>query len=127
MYLLDTHTLLWYLNDSEQLSDTARNLINCEKNISVSIVSFWEIALKKNLGKLNFSCSITEIENLCLKKNINILSIKSTHLDELANLPPIHNDPFDRLIIAQAKIENLILITKDKIIPKYEIIKVLWS
>jgi PIN domain nuclease of toxin-antitoxin system len=127
MYLLDTHTLLWYLSNSDQLSDKARNIINYESNICVSVISFWEIALKKNLGKLSFSCSIIEIENLCIKKNIRILPIKSSHLDELSNLPLIHNDPFDRLIIAQAKIENLILITKDKIIPKYNNIKVLWS
>ena len=125
MYLLDTHTLLWYLNNSNQLSNMARNTINNEDNIFVSIISFWEIALKKYLGKLSFSCSITEIEELCLKKNIKILSIKSSHLDELANLPTIHNDPFDRLIIAQTKIENLILITKDKIIPKYGI-RIIW-
>ena len=127
MYLLDTHTLLWYLNNSEQLSDTAKNIINNEKNVSVSIISFWEIALKKNLGKLKISCSIEELENLCSKKNIKILPIKSAHLDKLSNLPPIHNDPFDRLIIAQAIIENLIIITKDKIIPKYEKINVIWS
>ncbi len=127
MYLLDTHTLLWYLSNSDELSDKARNIINCESNICVSVISFWEIALKKNLGKLSFSSSIIEIENLCIKKNIRILPIKSSHLDELSNLPLIHNDPFDRLIIAQAKIENLILITKDKIIPKYNNIKVLWS
>jgi PIN domain nuclease of toxin-antitoxin system len=127
MYLLDTHTLLWYLSNSDQLSDKARNIINYESNICVSVISFWEIALKKNLGKLSFSSSIIEIENLCIKKNIRILPIKSSHLDELSNLPLIHNDPFDRLIIAQAKIENLILITKDKIIPKYNNIKVLWS
>ena len=127
MYLLDTHTLLWYLNNSEQLSDTAKNIINNEKNVSVSIISFWEIALKKNLGKLKISCSIEELENLCSNKNIEILPIKSAHLDELSNLPPIHNDPFDRLIIAQAMIENLIIITKDKIIPKYEKINIFWS
>lgn len=127
MYLLDTHTLLWYLNNSEQLSDTAKNTINNEKNVSVSIISFWEIALKKNLGKLKISCSIEELENLCSKKNIKILPINSAHLDKLSNLPPIHNDPFDRLIIAQAIIENLIIITKDKIIPKYEKINVIWS
>ena len=61
MYLLDTHTLLWYLNNSEQLSDTAKNIINNEKNVSVSIISFWEIALKKNLGKLKISCTIEEL------------------------------------------------------------------
>ncbi len=125
MYLLDTHALLWYLNNSNQLSDIARNIINSENDISVSIISFWEIALKKNLGKLSFSCSINEIENLCLKKNIKILPIKSSHLDELSNLAPIHNDPFDRLIIAQTIIENFTLITKDHVIPKYGI-SVLW-
>ena len=127
MYLLDTHTLLWYLNNSNKISDTVLKIINNEENISLSIVSLWEITLKKNIGKLKIDCSISDIEKLCLEKDIKILPIKSSYLDELANLPSIHNDPFDRLIIAQAKIEKLIILTKDRIIPEYPDVKVVWE
>jgi PIN domain nuclease of toxin-antitoxin system len=127
MYLLDTHTLLWYLNNSNKISGTVLKIINYEENINVSIVSLWEIALKKNIGKLKIDCSISDIEKLCLEKDIKILPIKSSYLDELANLPSIHNDPFDRLIIAQAKIEKLIILTKDRIIPEYNDVKVVWE
>ena len=93
MFLLDTHILLWYLSNSNQITDTIYEIINNQKTIYVSIVSFLEIALKKNIGKLQLNYSIQDIENLCIEKNISILPIKSIYLDELANLPKIHNDP----------------------------------
>ena len=86
MFLLDTHILLWYLSNSNQITDAIYEIINNQKTIYVSIVSFWEIALKKNIGKLQLNYSIQDIENLCIEKNISILPIKSIYLDELANL-----------------------------------------
>ena len=125
MYIIDTHALLWYLRNSDELSETAHKIIDNEDTIFVSIASLWEIAIKHSLGKLELEFSISQIENLCYKKDISILPIKAFHLDELERLPKIHNDPFDRLIICQARTENLLLITRDTIIPKYDV-KTVW-
>ena len=125
MYILDTHTLLWYLRDSEELSDTARNTINDADYVCVSAASLWEIAIKHSIGKLDLEFTISQIEDLCSDKDIYILPIKGRHLDELKKLPNHHNDPFDRLIICQPIAENTTIITRDTIIPKYPV-KTLW-
>ena len=125
MYLLDTHTLLWFLRDSPQLSKKALEIITTENKVYVSIASLWEIAIKKSIGKLEFEHSIEKIAELCHEKDILILQIQPKYFDRIIKLPNIHNDPFDRLIIAQAIIENLVIITKDTIIPKYSV-KTIW-
>ena len=125
MYLLDTHTLLWFLRDSPQLSSKALELITTENKVYVSIASLWEIAIKKSIGKLEFEHSIEKIAELCHEKDILILQIQPKYFDKIIKLPNIHNDPFDRLIISQAIIENLVIITKDTIIPKYSV-KTIW-
>lgn len=126
MYIIDTHALLWYLRNSEELSEKAREIIDNEEQIFTSIASLWEIAIKHSIGKLDLDFSISQIENLCTEKDISILPIKAAHLDELKNLPDHHNDPFDRLIICQARTENLVIITRDTIIPKYPV-QTLWK
>ena len=125
MYLLDTHTLLWFLRDSPQLSKKALGIITTENKVYVSIASLWEIAIKKSIGKLEFEHSIEKIAELCHEKDILILQIQPKYFDKVIKLPNIHNDPFDRLIISQAIIENLLIITKDTIIPKYSV-KTIW-
>ena len=125
MYLLDTHTLLWFLRDSPQLSKKALDIITTENKVYVSIASLWEIAIKKSIGKLEFEHSIEKIAELCHEKDILILQIQPKYFDKIIKLPNIHNDPFDRLIISQAIIENLVIITKDTIIPKYSV-KTIW-
>ena len=121
MYLMDTHTLLWYLRNSQEISKKSLEIINSETTIFVSIASLWEIAIKNSIGKLHINESISKIEQLCNEKDISILPIKSKHLDLLHTLEKIHNDPFDRLIICQAKSENLCIITRDSVIPSYEV------
>ena len=86
---------------------------------------FWEIAIKQKLGKLDSSFSIQELESMCTKANIQIAPITSKSIETTKFLPLIHRDPFDRLLIAQAKNLNLILITKDMFIPQYDV-KTLW-
>ncbi len=125
MYIIDTHALLWYLRNSGDLSKTALNTINTADIIYTSVASLWEIAIKQSIGKLDLDFSISQIENLCTEKDIQILPIKSIHLDELKNLPKHHGDPFDRLIIAQALAENLTIITRDSTIPNYPV-RTLW-
>lgn len=123
-YLLDTHAILWYFQGNENLPKKIRTIIE-SKSCFYSIISFWEIAIKQKLGKLDSSFSIQEIESMCTKANIQIAPITSKSIETTKFLPLIHRDPFDRLLIAQAKNLNLILITKDMFIPQYDV-KTLW-
>ena len=126
MILLDTHTLIWFMYDDSKIPESTLKRIKTEDKVYVSIVSLWEISIKQSLGKINISNSISEIVEKCKESNINILQIDPRHLDYIKKLPYIHGDPFDRLIISEAITEGMTLITKDSIIPKYEVI-VLWE
>lgn len=121
MYLLDTHALLWFLNDDPKLPPAAKKRIGTSPEVYVSIASFWEIAIKNSIGKLELHDSITRIMALCGEKQLEILPIKAMHPEWLHTLPPIHKDPFDRLLICQAKAENMTLITVDENIMKYAV------
>ena len=123
-YLLDTHAILWYFQGNENLPKKIRTIIE-SKSCFYSIISFWEIAIKQKLGKLDSSFSIQELESMCTKAYIQIAPITSKSIETTKFLPLIHRDPFDRLLIAQAKNLNLILITKDMFIPQYDV-KTLW-
>lgn len=118
--------LLYFLYDSTKLSKKASDIIYRDnEKIHVSIVSFWEIAIKSSIGKLVIKSSISKIAETCEKEQFEILSIKPLHLDNIRQLPQIHGDPFDRLIISQAMTENFVIITKDGTIPQYDI-KTIW-
>ena len=121
MYLLDTHAMLWYLRDSPELSASAHSLIDKAEYVAVSIASFWEIAIKQSVGKMQFCMTIPELESLCLDRDIQVLPIQSVVLEQIKSLPKIHSDPFDRLIIAQAQIGKMTIITRDRIIPQYPV------
>lgn len=125
MYLLDTHALIWALSSDEKLSENAREIVVGTREVYVSIVSLWEIAIKQSIGKLDFEKIPTEVEKGCERLKIKILPILPYHLESIGKLPDIHNDPFDRLIIAQAMVEGITIITKDTKIHKYEI-ETLW-
>ncbi len=125
MYLLDTHTLLWALFDENSLSENAKKIILDDNDIFVSIASLWEIAIKQSIGKLQINESIETIARICDEEDFYMLSIMPVHLDYLKQLPRIHGDPFDRLIISQAVSEKLIIVTKDSKIPLYGI-KTIW-
>ncbi len=125
MIIIDTHTLLWFMFDDTKLSEEALSLIKTDDRVYVSIASLWEIAIKQSLGKLEIKNSVQELAGKCYEAGIDILSIEPKHLDCIKLLPNIHNDPFDRLIISQAITENMPLVTKDSIIPKYNI-KTVW-
>lgn len=121
MCILDTHAAIWFLTDASHLSETARNRIHDDDKVYVSIVSLWEIAIKQHIGKLELNSTIAGFADGCKEADIEILGITPEHLDETKKLPDIHNDPFDRLIIAQAKYEGLEIVTKDVTIPKYQV------
>ena len=124
-FLLDTNILIYTLCNPSKLSDKAKQVIVSEKNLSVSIISFWEIAIKQSLGKLNLKSTIPEIEKICIERNIEILPIYSDEIENVKNLPQIHKDPFDRLIISQAIKRNSTIVTSDTTIPEYDV-KTIW-
>lgn len=116
--LLDTHVFLQIINgDEEVVSHTFYTLINHE--LTLSIASVWEIAIKINIGKLKAMSSVDEIFEVINNRDISLIPIDARHLSAYVNLPLIHRDPFDRLIIAQAMSENFHLVTDDKTIKTY--------
>lgn len=121
MHILDTHALIWYLRDSKELPPSTKEIISSEKDICVSVVSLWEIAIKKSIGKLDFEYTPSDIERLCYEKDILILPILPKELDILGTLGDIHNDPFDRLLVCQAINNAAIIITKDENVAKYPV------
>ena len=117
--LLDTHTLIWTLADNPELAAAAREAIVDGNNIVfVSAVSVWEISIKRALGKLDAPDTLLEeIE----RHRFTPLEIALAHADRAGKLPPIHLDPFDRMLIAQAQSEQLTLVTRDAEIQKYAV------
>ncbi len=128
--LLDTHTLIWYNENESLLSSEISSLINdLDNEIFVSITSFYEIAIKINIGKLKTGKSFTGFYKKTLDNNISILPIKETHLSRYIGLPLFeqHRDPFDRMIVATAIEENLTIATTDNKFNLYRnIVPVIW-
>ncbi len=117
--LLDTHALIWWFNNDRTLSIEAKQAIADPDNIVfVSAASAWEIAIKKSLGKLQAPNDLkTQIE----QKRFTTMAISIDHALTVEKLPLYHQDPFDRILIAQATYENLIIITRDRKFKSYEI------
>lgn len=116
--LLDTNALLWWLQDSPQLGSRARGLIARRDNeILVSIASPWEISIKYRTGKLAEKGSA--FMQTLAAQGLMPLPVTAEHLAALEALPPIHRDPFDHLILAQAQVEGASIITSDEIMPRY--------
>ena len=126
-FLLDTHVFLWMAAEPEKLSVMAEECImNAENTLYLSIVSLWEMQIKTQLGKLILDVPLNELWQKQQKlSDILLLLPKEEHVWELGNLPQLHRDPFDRLLIAQARYEKMLLISADDIIAKYEI-RVVW-
>jgi PIN domain nuclease of toxin-antitoxin system len=122
--LLDTHVFLWFVNDHPKLSNHLKDLIEDDDNVSyLSMASLWEMSIKFNLGKLTLEPDYEEfVEREVITSRIKLLKIELEHLKINAALPFHHRDPFDRLIIAQAVVENLLIISVDSAFDKYPII-----
>lgn len=86
---------------------------------------FGTIAIKQSIGKLQFSMTIPELESLCQERNIKVIGLESSAIELIKMLPTIHGDPFDRLIIAQARMKDMIIVTSDKVMPQYPV-KTVW-
>lgn len=117
--LLDTHALLWWLAEPEMLSAEARDAIsNSSNDVYVSAASAWEIAIKKRLGKLE---APDDLEIQIYESRFTSFPIDLQHGLAVEHLPPIHRDPFDRMLIAQARLEQLTLVSRDEMIPRYDV------
>ena len=125
--LLDTHTLLWFVEDEAALSDRARAAIeDLDNTPTYSIVSVWEMAIKISVGKLAVSRPLyPEFAHLLQERGFEQLQISYRHASEVARLPWHHRDPFDRLLIAQASVENLPIVSIDTAFDHYPVTR-LW-
>ena len=118
-YLLDTRVLLWWLSDPLRLPDDVRDTIAEDSHaIYLSAAAAWEMAIKKTLDRLDFPGNLEEVLQ---KEHIEVLPITLEHALTVADLPLHHQDPFDRMQIAQARLEKLVLITRDPQICKYDV------
>ena len=129
MLLLDTHALIWLLSDSARIPAGTRKAM-LENVLCVSVASLWEIGIKASLKReekrLNISRSVSEIAAMCERQGIEILPITPDACKAVRTLPHIHEDPFDRMIIVQAIIGAMTLVTKDENIWKYPGVEKLW-
>lgn len=123
MFLIDTHTFIWYVTDNSRLSNQVLELINDENNqIFLSIASVWEMGIKHGLGKLTFNLLFeTFITQQISINDFTVLDIKISHITAVTQLPLHHRDPFDRMLIAQAMVENIPIISADIIFDAYPI------
>lgn len=125
--LLDTHIFLWLVDDSKRLSDKFRQDIHdLDNEIFLSVVSIWECVIKYQVGKLDFPSSLETYLPMERRKHlIKTLTVEENSIARLINLPLLHRDPFDRLIISQALQHELVIMTEDNAILAYPEIELL--
>jgi PIN domain nuclease of toxin-antitoxin system len=118
--LLDTHLLLWAAGEPRRLSKQARTLIaNPDHELVFSAASLWEVAIKRGLGRDDFKVDTRLLRRGLLDNGYSELPIISLHVVETEILPPIHKDPFDRILVAQATVEGITLLTTDSLLSQY--------
>lgn len=112
--LLDTHVILWAAGDPEKLSESTRTLLTAPDNsLFFSAASIWEIVIKLGLGREDFKVDPYRLRKMLVLHGYTELSITSEHALKVDSLPPLHKDPFDRLLVAQARTEGMLLLTVD--------------
>ena len=121
--LLDTHTFLWLRNAPEKVSEKVLDAyFEMDNNVFLSMASVWEMQIKSQLGKLELDLPFkTIIQTQCMNNGLQILPIETSHIFALTELPFHHKDPFDRVILIQAKLENLKLASVDSVFHHYDI------
>jgi len=117
-YLLDTHILLWALVDDPRLPKQHRQILIAGEGLIVSVVSIWEIAIKRPLGKLKVDGDIIKAVS---SRGIPFLGVNEHHAARVEHLGQHHSDPFDRMLIAQAQVENLAVLTADPHFARYDV------
>jgi PIN domain nuclease of toxin-antitoxin system len=126
-HLLDTHAFLWWITDDRQLSLTVREIVAApEHEILFSAASAWELVIKAQLGRIGIPSDPTQyIQRQLTANGFVALPITLEHAMRVADLPPLHRDPFDRILIAQALVEDVPLLTADHLIAQYPV-RVAW-
>lgn len=120
IYLLDTHLLLWAAGAPERLSAKALTLISDEKSgLMFSAASLWEVAIKSQLGRTDFTADPRQLRRGLLDNEYTELAIDSSHTIATLDLPLTHKDPFDRILVAQARVEGLVLLSSDVVMAQY--------
>lgn len=118
--MLDTHVFLWWAEAPERLRTTHREMIEGgATEVYLSVASIWEMAIKVGTGRLEFP--LDDIAALCSRHGLTILPVSAVHAVALLALPRLHGDPFDRMLIAQARSEGLTLVTEDAAIRRYDV------
>ncbi|MGA7927690.1 MAG: type II toxin-antitoxin system VapC family toxin [Candidatus Sulfotelmatobacter sp.] len=119
-FLLDTHLLLWAAAEPRRFSKQARALIdNPDNDLLFSAASLWEVAIKRGLGRADFKVDARLLRRGLLDNGYGELPIVSDHVVAIDSLPPIHKDPFDRILVAQATVEGVTLLTVDSVVSQY--------
>ncbi|MDP1613387.1 MAG: type II toxin-antitoxin system VapC family toxin [Sulfuritalea sp.] len=118
--LLDTHLLLWAASAPDRLSNTARDLLLDPANqLTFSAASLWEVSIKRALGRSDFNVDPRRLWRMLLVSGYRELPVTSEHCVAVIDLPPLHKDPFDRILVAQARAEDLQLLTVDSAVANY--------
>lgn len=118
--LLDTHLLLWAASNANRLPAEARALIEAPRNeLLFSAASIWEVVIKRSLGREDFRVDPPLLRRRLLENGYSELPVTSEHAVAAHGLPPIHRDPFDRILVAQAKTEGMTLLTSDHVVGEY--------
>jgi len=118
--LLDTHLLLWAAGEPQRLSKPARSLIdNPDNELLFSAASLWEVAIKRGLGREDFRVDVRLLRRGLLDNGYEELPIISDHVVATESLPSIHKDPFDRILVAQATVEGVTLLTTDSVVSRH--------
>ena len=122
-FLLDTHAFLWAITDDPKLSRKAKQIFTNPRNrLLLSVVSLWEIIIKTQIGKLSLPGPIEDyLQEHLSRTGVETLSLEASHVWQLRNLPRRHRDPFDRMLVAQSKVERLPILTRDRWIKRYPV------
>lgn len=125
--LLDTHAFLWWINNSPSLSQTAREFIQSDEHeIFLSAATVWELAIKAGKGRIILPEALESIvSNALAYYHFSVLPIQFDHACRVMALPNHHNDPFDRILIAQCQCEDMVLLSADQIVPNYDV-RIIW-
>ena len=125
MYLLDTHTLVWAVTVPEQLPGRVRDIL-AAGDVTASVVSYWELALKKGRKTALVLEPKLWWERYITRQAVEVLSVRVAHVDQLDALAEVHRDPFDRMLVAQALAENCTLVSRDNVLARYGL-PVVWE
>ncbi len=119
--LLDTHIVLWAAGQPEKLSESARTLLTTPENgLFFSVASMWEIVIKRGLGREDFKVNPRRLRKMLIANGYTELSVDAEHVFTVETLPLLHKDPFDRLLLAQARTEGMLLLTVDVSVSQYK-------